>query len=380
MAELSRSGGGGVGLCPSIPHRAILGLVRAAVGGHAGETLVADLGNSNPDDLVRIAVFNYVHVVLAGAFDRFPELAGAVPRDLVIFAEEMHTANQRRNASIRQQLVDIGSALSGEGIRAVALKGGAELLSPLYPEPAYRFLSDADILVAEHHLDKAVAAVRALGAVEGQREATDKPFQHHYWPLHHADWPVPVELHLSVGRPDVSKVLAAKDILRRADFIPGTGLGVPSRAHRMAHSALHAQVSSGNYAAGLLSLRDAMEFEVLTRSLGEAEISQARELLDRADMRQPWDALAAASTLVFGGQAQHEAFAPDARRWAETAIVNFGRPRQQRAVAMVRWATGRAGEFIGNPEQRRRYLRFLTHPGLLRNALAQHLEKWRRMR
>lgn len=354
--------------------------MRAALGGVPDAGLRADLGRSDPEELVRIAVHNYVHVVLAGAFERHPELAEAVPRDLVIFFDEMRAANVRRNESIRAELVAIGAILTAAGIRGVALKGGAELLAPVFPEPGFRFLSDVDILVPEVKLDAAVTALRASGALTGDIEATDIPAEHHYWPLYRNDWSVPLELHVNLGGGDIGRILPAKEILRDAVEVNNIGLGVPAPAHRMAHGVIHGQVKSGNQDAGRLSLRDAMEFEVLSAALSKAEVDAARALLARGDAGASWDALAAARSLIFADAADIAALDPAARRWAEAALARFGRPRRERAAAMLRWGIEHLRAFFTDSGQRRRYLHFLSRPRRLRKALARHLETWRRMR
>ena len=51
----------GLAACSSAPHRSVLRLTRVAMGYSAGPSLLADLKASDPEDLVRIATFNYLH-------------------------------------------------------------------------------------------------------------------------------------------------------------------------------------------------------------------------------------------------------------------------------------------------------------------------------
>lgn len=103
MADDPHDLAAGIAVCPSTPHRAVLGLVRSALGRPVGPALARDLGASDPQEIVRIATFNYLHVVLETGFDRAPELADAVPRDLMIYLREMRAANQRRNGTLIDQ-------------------------------------------------------------------------------------------------------------------------------------------------------------------------------------------------------------------------------------------------------------------------------------
>lgn len=370
---------GGIAHCPSTPHRAVLGLVRAALGRPVGAALVDDLRASDPQDIVQIATFSYVHVVVATAFDRAPELAAGVPGDLVIFFREMRAANLRRNASILAQLQDVGAALASEGIQGVALKGGAELLDPVFPDPAFRFLSDVDILVPEADIDRAVVRLREDGAHPSEISEIDRQHHHHVEPLGRPDWPVPVELHRRLGQGALHDLLAAGDVIETARPTEMSGLAVPSPLYRLAHAVQHAQLQPPRYRDGLLSLRDVMELELMRSAMAPDEAAAAQALFD-AEGIAAWEALDAACALVFGDADRIAGLSPAARRWAESAIAGFGRPGRRRLDAFLRWAGWYAREFFLNPERRRHYLGQLKQPGHIRRILSDHRDRWRRTR
>ena len=370
---------GGIDRCPSTPHRSVLGLLRAALGHPVGPGMIDDLGASTPEDIVRIATFNYVHVVVATAFDRVPELGRTVPDDMAIYFREMQAANLRRNEAILDELRSVGAALVEVGIRGVALKGAAELLDPVFPEPAFRFLSDIDILVPEGDIERAAARLRALGAMPTEISDVDRGSHHHLEPLLHPDWPVPVELHRSLGQGELHNFLAPEVVFATACTTRVPGLMVPSRAHRLAHAVQHAQLQPPRYRDGVLSLRDAVEMEVMAAGLEPDEVTAARACF-RGEWGAAWEALAAARALIFGDAAQIAAAPPAARRWAEIAVDRFGRPGQRRFVALGQWVGWYAKEFFVNPARRRHYLGQLKRPSRILQKLAEHRDRWFRTR
>lgn len=379
MSDVPHPPTGGIALCPSTPHRAVLGLVRAALGRPVGPALVDDLRASDPQQIVQIATYAYVHVAVATAFDHAPELGDAVPEDLVIYFREMQAANRRRNAEILGQLGSVGAVLAAEGVEGVVLKGGAELLDPVFPDPAARFLSDLDILVPEADIGRAVARLGETGAVSSEISDIDAPDHHHVAPLGHPDWPVPVELHRRLGQGRWRDLLAADAVVAAARPSGVPGLALPSARHRLAHAVQHAQLQPPRYRDGLLSLRDMMELEVMRAVIDPRDVAAARALFD-AEGQAAWDALDAACALAFADAERIAGLSPAARRWAEAAIAGFGRPGRRRLASLGRWAGWYLAEFIRNPERRRHYLRQLSRPGRIRRVLSGHLDRLRRTR
>ena len=381
MPEFSQDLTGGIGQCPSPTHRGVLGLVRAAVGCPVGPTLGADLRASDPDDLVRIATNAYVHVVLATGFERVPDLADAVPRDLVIFFSEMQAANLRRNEAIRVQIETVGEALCGAGLRGIVLKGGAELLDPRYPDPALRFLSDIDILVPGKDIERAAQSLHAIGALADPENQTDYRDHHHFAQLIRPDWPVPVELHRQLYAERRGRGRGLDDSLRTGAEPSGlAGLDLPAAPHRLAHAVFHAQVQSSRYRMRELSLRDALEFEILSRSLAADHIAAAAALYGATDRPAAWDALDAARCLIFGSAAEIEALPEAARAWADAAITAFGRPGHRTATTSLWLLWGYVEDLLLDPGRRRHFIRQLTRRGGLRRTLDARRDRFRRIR
>ena len=381
MPDLSQDPLGGISLCPSPVHRSILGLVRAAAGCPVGGSLAVDLAASDPEELAQIAIYNYVHVVLATGFRQAPELAAAAPRDLKILFSELQAANLRRNDAIRAQLGTIGEALSNAGLRGIVLKGGGELLTPVFPEPAFRFLSDLDILLPPDNIERAVDSLYEIGAIPDPDNDADYREHHHVAALYRPDWPVPVELHRDLYRARRGRGIGLTGSMRETARPSGLpGLDTPAPAHRMAHAVFHAQLQSSRYHLRELSLRDALEFEMLSRSLPQADVAQAAVLFAADAGPASWEALDAARRLIFASPAAAEVLPPAARRWAEKAIIGFGRPGQ-RSFAASAWTLRRyVGDFLFDPRRRQYFLGQVTRRGGLQKTLAASRDRNRRIR
>jgi len=379
MGDDPREQAYGIALCPSAPHRAVLGLVRVAYGRPIGRTLIDDLRASDPLEIVRIATFNYVHVVLATAFDCAQNLAMAVPDDLVIYLREMQAANLRRNEAILEQMRSVGAVLAAEGVAGVVLKGGAELLAPTYPNPAFRFLSDLDILVPKADIDRIAGRFQMGGAVALEMSEIDSRDHHHVAPLMRPDWPVQVELHRSLGQGEWRNLLSPDAVATTARPSDVPGLAVPSAAYRLAHAVQHAQLQPPRYRDGRLSLRDVVEFEVMRSAFDERDVAAASAMFD-VGTKEAWEALDASCALILGDTDRAADLTPPARRWAEHAIAGFGRPARRRFGMLGRWAGWYAKELLTNPERRRHYLDQMKQPGSFQRFISDQRDRWRRTR
>lgn len=350
--------------CGSVPHRAILGLMAPSLGYPVPETLVQDLMGSKPGDLVKIATYNYVHTVITSAFRNAPELEEAVPRDLLIYFAEMQKANLQRNGAIQAQLAAIAGIFAAEGIGAVALKGCAELLSPMYKTPGMRFLSDIDLLVRETDIEAARAALEAAGATTDPAHVITQREHHHLPPLTCSGWVVSVELHHALGAGKVRDLLPAGAVFASSQPCGLAGMRVPSPLHRVMHLVAHAELSKRPFEALILPLRDCLEFQQMKAVLPAGTLAAARGKFAAAGSAPAFGRLAAAAEAVFQPLA---ACLETGRRCGDGMLRLFGRPAEQKIRKLIGWIGFYGHQFACNPQLRRYYLRTLAS----RNALAR---------
>ena len=184
-----------------------------------------------------------------------PSLREFVPQDVRNYLAFLHGRNAARNARIRLQCLDIGSTLARVGIRAALLKGAAWLFDGNSLAASDRMLRDVDLAVAPQEFE---LAVRTLAA-SGYREASGIYIEvgHiHYAPMVREDYEASVEIH--------------RDLANRVEFLPSLeviasarevapGLLSPGYRHRIVHNVIHAQIMNGDFAGGVLNLRDGLD-------------------------------------------------------------------------------------------------------------------------
>ena len=102
------------------------------------------------------------------------EFADALNLDVREYLESFHELNRKRNTKFLNVLLETIGALNRVEIVPMPIKGAAHLLSELYADRGERYLSDLDLLIPEEEMDRAVAAIQALG----YREAVDSGFDY----------------------------------------------------------------------------------------------------------------------------------------------------------------------------------------------------------
>lgn len=366
-------------LCPSAPHRAVARLLAMAMGAGSEDDRGADLAQTRPKDLAGIAAAHHVATVLASAFEARPELETLVPLDLVIFLTEMRAANERRNAQIRIQLLEIGRGAAERGFSLVALKGGADLLSPIHRQPGHRYISDLDLLVADADMESARSLLHDLGAWEAEIPAINMRDHYHLAPFLSDRWHAQVELHRALGPAELSRVLAPDDVLRHAGPSEAAGLHVPSAPHRLAHIVLHARKDAGKQHPLRVSLRDLLEFHAMAESMRPAEIRAASALLSTGAAREAFAVFEAMRCAVFAPRLW-ETLNDGTQDLGARALQTYGRPGVQMWREALHWFRHYAREIIGNPERRRHFLREATRSGGLGEWIAHHRDRWGRIR
>lgn len=354
--------------CRSAPHRAVIGLLAVSEGVSAPQGLAADLAASDPQELAAIALVNHVHVAIGRAFQRQPSLADHVPRDFRVYLNEMAQANAERNAILRDQLTQIGQALSAAKIPALALKGSAELLSPAWPDPSMRFLSDIDILVPVDQVCFAREVLLGLGGSSPEHLPAFKFPDYHLPPITLPNSIALVELHMRVGDGIETELLPAEKLLESA--IPTeAGLAVPDPVSRLVHLIAHGQIHHNRHDEKQLYLRDCLEFHLFSRSFGEKFINETRQRFESVGLRDIFFCFRALSNAIFGQSFENSDLRSEKHMMA--TLKAFGRPRRKRFWDIMSWILGISWRIFGSAEHRRYYLAVLSDHRRLRQVLRE---------
>jgi hypothetical protein len=188
------------------------------------------------------------------------------PPDVQQFLNYALTQNARMNERIREQCLEIGTALAQTGVSCALLKGATWLFEDGAARQD-RMLRDIDVLVPHAATEAAWTALVAQGYAPSPT-IVGEPGHIHELPLEHAERPVTVELHVElttwVNYLDPEQVLAQSRAV-------APGVSMPCPLHRIVHNVVHAQLSNGDYAGGALSLRDSLDLGRLLQKSISAE-------------------------------------------------------------------------------------------------------------
>jgi len=365
--------------CPSAPHRAVARLLAMSAGARPQDDVRADLARTTAAAIAGIAAAHYIDTGLASAFEARPDIEEMVPRDLVIFLVEMRAANERRNARLRQDLLEIGARAAERGISLVALKGAADLLSPLHRRAGRRYIGDLDLLAAETDIAAAWALLLDLGAREAAIADINLRDHYHLAPFLSDAWLAQVELHRALGPDDLSRILPPQLVLAQARPSGSPGLRLPSAPHRLAHLVLHARKDAGAQHRLRISLRDVLEFHGMAASMRPADVASAAALLSTDPAREAMASLEAMRCAIFAPDLWDD-LDPRRQEIGVRVLESFGRPGAQMWREAAHWMRHYLRESVRNPERRHHFLHETLRPGGLGGWIAHHRHRWRRIR
>jgi hypothetical protein len=267
-----------------------------------------------------------------------PEIARRLDEDLVVFFDVLREKNGERNAALTAQLIETAALLTRTGIPVVALKGGAELLVPVFEDPSDRLLGDLDLLVPEHQIDAAIAALKAAGYGDG-----DRPYDRskkHAPALWRETDPTSVEVHTAVSERIGNEILPAADVLGRAVPTAVPGLRVPCLADRLCHLVTHAQIDSSRYDYNLSILRDVAELHALSKRLDPQDWQTVRARFEAHGCAVYFDAFTTLAADVIGRRVDPFPETPAARAWTDKTWRSLTTPNVHRgrlAWQLVQW-------------------------------------------
>lgn len=343
-------------------HRATLALLRAALGVPPLAGDGEDVRLADPHQIMAIATSHRILESLAPGVAAGRPLREELEPNAVVFLEELHAANARRNARLTETLRHLGSVFAAQSWEAVVLKGGADLA--LGNEIPGRFVGDLDLLMPEQNAREAQQLLVSAGWDEYVEPDRFVETHHHMPPLSHRQHEGFVEIHLRIGTPAVETALPASLVVAHSVPSGHKGLRVPCRDHRVAHLALHAQFGDFRWEEGRISLCQVADLSRL-KALGlVAPVSES----EPDETTDAIDAFHLASALLLGQSTKKITASASAHRWAKRALQNLSRPsevRKARALRALRW---RVHALVFDPTQRAHWAKnLLTASGLKRS-------------
>jgi len=303
--------------------------------------------------------------------------ATGAPADAAEFIAGVHAANSARNATLRECLAGIGRALNACGIEPVLLKGAGWLATAGAAPPAWRFLSDLDLLVPQARLAEAVAAACKLGFIS-QDADYDPARDAHFPALIAPGGQFAVELHTRLFADRTLPLLEARlPSGAQAIVVDGAVYLMPALADRLAHLIAHAQLHHGHFRAKRLLLRGFLEFSMLTGSAPESVAwSDVFVVFASRRQRDAAGAFLAAWRMLMApvGDGPPSTYAEAA--WARSAHDRLGRNSRARAIGAALAATGAGlARALREPDVLARHLATIAKPRALAKRLGRHRER-----
>lgn len=198
-------------------------------------------------------------------------LTNQLPKDLILYFEEITRLNTERNNAIIDQVKSLNQLLKAHDIHPVFLKGTAHLLMGLYQHAGERMVGDIDFLVPE---DKMVQAADLLIQKEEYKPAIAYKKESfytlkHYPRLQNDRYVAAVEIHKDVLRAGHKKKLTGLEIIisKQSVYYQDLLFYVPATKHLMAHNVMNAQINDSAFLYRELHLRQLYDFLLLAQKL-----------------------------------------------------------------------------------------------------------------
>jgi hypothetical protein len=339
------------GTVPLVPIRSSRALGRNARTDHHAFLLLCDLFASRRDEetqrrvaaavahrggiaaLVSVAEHERVLPALHEVVAR--EYASLVPKPYRALLATRHEENRRRNAAIRQALLQLGEAGASARIRFVALKGAAWVIEDEASCAPWRQMIDIDVLVDPGQFDTVPPLLERLGYPVASRS---RRFQHnfHHPPYRHPGLPVTLEVHRHTGWRH--RLLSPETLFAGARPV-APELLLPAPWVRAFHAIIHWQIQDRGASRGTLPLKELIE---VARFLARSDVDWARlsahaarvGVVEACEM-----AIAGAATLLNAPVPREIAPRAAAQRWIARSVARRSSPLETWLATQV-WRAG----------------------------------------
>ena len=137
-----------------------------------------DSGKVSWESVIRVSSENsfFMSIALFRALED-KKLLDILPEGLHEYFLEIRDLNAARNERLKKQIIEISKILNEVGIEPILIKGAANLMAGLYPDPAMRVLGDLDILTLEEESLKALDALYKAGYKRSKKSLHSGDFQ-----------------------------------------------------------------------------------------------------------------------------------------------------------------------------------------------------------
>ena len=209
--------------------------------------------------------FSTGHYVLPALYInlKYANLLHLIPKDLVLFMEDIASQNNVRNVRLHSEVLDLNTLLNANNIQAIFLKGSAHMCLNLYSDYAERMIGDIDILVAPNEMLRVAEILKSAGyfsLTEFNAYLFDST--KHYPRMCHKDKLMAVEIHKEVIQNVGDRQLNYQIINHTKQMV--NGVYIPSFENLVLHNAMNTQMNDKHYLFGKLNLRQQYDLYLLS--------------------------------------------------------------------------------------------------------------------
>jgi hypothetical protein len=277
-----------------------------------------------------------------------------VPNSVKAYFHVLRDKNAQRNAAILDGLSTALARLNELGIKAAPLKGAASIASGLYDDPAERFLSDVDLLIAPEHAQASADALRALGYTDLCPDSGIPwitPRRHHLPPLLSRQG-FSVELHTALVQRKFEPMLPTAEVWQRAseERWRGRTIHFLHPTDRVVHNIVHSQLHDLS-STGVVELRQLRELSFLiarySQKMDWSEVERRFRAAGHQDVM--FDQLTYCRMLMGVGSPIGEADPETSIKRLKSAVSDAAGPARSGAAALKRLIRDYALWFSANP-------------------------------
>jgi len=208
------------------------------------------------------------HFVLPALFSAIKRngLLQFLPAELTEHLEYIYELNLTRNKQIIEQANNLIQLFSNQNIDLIFLKGAGHLLQGIYHNSGDRIMSDIDILVSEHDIEKASNVLYEKGYYHSEESNSIDYSSHHHLPgFEHNSYIAMVELHKAVIPLKYAHVFPIDSVFATKTKIEGIPTYVLSTTHQMMLNFIHNQLNDQEFVYKAMSLKGIYDFYLLSK-------------------------------------------------------------------------------------------------------------------
>ncbi|PTV94998.1 putative nucleotidyltransferase-like protein [Rhodobacter aestuarii] len=297
----------------------------------------------------KISILAAIHHVtpLLGRLSERDNASHFASKSLLDYFQFIRSENCKRNAGLKQDLLEVISNLNSMGIHPLLFKGAAHLTQGFYGNIADRYMLDLDILVPKSRTLEACDMLRKLGYKDTQEAGINMHIGKHAPGMRRDE--TLVEIHWHVYNKELQGDLHLPSGVQRSAIYRDSEVFFHTLDDEDAvfHFIWHSQVAHRRYVAGRIDLMSLVELRMLAETFGCAVIEHVVHNAEKHGFSHAFRGMVAAANNYVGSDISIE---EDRKANAYLLRINFNQlfPWAAFIAAILRENLNRVRVNLGN--------------------------------